>query len=53
MKKCKKVKEKERKSQTSCGQGQKNQFFRPIFGEKSVFGGAEKDFWVEKSSVKK
>ena len=31
----------------------KNRFFRPIFGEKSVFGGAGKDFRVEKSSAKK
>ena len=28
-------------------------FFGRFFGEKSVFGGAGKDFWVEKSSAKK
>ena len=30
----------------------KNQFFRSIFGEKLVFGGAGKDFRVEKLSAK-
>ena len=27
--------------------------FDRFFGEKSDFGGAEKDFWMEKSGVKK
>ena len=31
----------------------KNDFFSRFFGEKSVFGGAGKDFRVEKSSAKK
>ena len=28
-------------------------FFGRFFGEKSIFGGGGKDFWVEKSSAKK